>query len=107
MTKDEIIIPATLLTAGAVIEVNVTDNGTTTRLDDCKVTSVKREGKTMDTFKVYISGKQWKKYSWTANSRISIKITYDDAYGKEITLRYKVSKYENHWYGDKVVFDKE
>jgi len=107
LSKDEIIIPANLLTAEAVIEVSVTDNGISTKLDDCKVTSVKREGKTIDTFKAYISGKQWKKYSWTANSRILIRIIYKDVYDKELVLRYKVGEYKDNWFGDKVVFVKE
>lgn len=107
LSKDEIIIPASLLTAEAIIEVKAMDNGVTTTFNDCEVTSVKREGETIDTFKAHISGKQWKKYSWGTDSHITIKITYSDAYDKEITLNYKVSEYEKHWYGDKVVFAKE
>ncbi len=107
ISTDEIVIPASLLTFGSIIEVTATDGSTTKTFDDCKVDSVKREGKTIDTFKAHITGKQWKKYSWSANSHITIKITYSDAYDKQLILKYEVSNYEEHWYGDKIEFTKE
>jgi len=104
ISKDEIVIPADLLTSESTITVSIRDGNTTTDLNDFTISKVDRQGTTIDTFKVHMSSKEFKKYKWTANSEITIEITYGDAYGKAITLNYAVVEYESHWYGDKVVF---
>lgn len=103
LSKDKIIIPADLMTAEAKIIVRVSEkNGTTATFDDWVVTKVYREGSTIDTFKVYVSSKLMKKYKWTADSKITISITYSDAYDKTENFEFVVSTFEEHWYGDKV-----
>ena len=62
--------------------------------DDCIVTKVEREGDTIDTFMAHLSSKQLKKYDWTADSRITILITYGDAYNKTVSFKFAVSTFE-------------
>ena len=73
-------------------------------IDDCVISKVEREGTTIDTFKAHISSKKWGKYEWTADSKVTISITYADAYKKAATFRFVVGTFEEHWYGDKVEF---
>lgn len=103
-TKDEMVIPVSLLTAESQITVSVEDNGKTTVFDDCKVTKVDRDGSSIDTFKAHASSKQLKKYAWTPDSEITVTITYGDACDKTVSLDYAVETYVEHWYGDKVEF---
>lgn len=102
--KDEIIIPANLLTAESKIVVYVEQNGETFSFDDCTVDKVERNGKEIETFTAHISSKQLKKHDWTADSKVNVEITYDDVCGKTIIYEFVVSKYESHFYGDKVEF---
>ncbi|MCF0133528.1 MAG: hypothetical protein HUJ72_06655, partial [Blautia sp.] len=103
-SKEEIIIPAYLLTADSTIKVYVTENGSVKSFEDCVVTKVERKGSSIDTFSVYVTSKQLKKYEWTANSKITIEITYGDAYNKTAEFTFAVDKFESHWYGNKVEF---
>lgn len=105
--KDEISIPADLLTAESKVTVTVTDNNNTSTFDDIVIKKVVRKGTSIDTFTAYYSSKQLKKYKWTPNSKVSVEIKYNDANEKTITFKYKVEKYEEHFYGDKVVFEEE
>lgn len=89
LSKDEIIIPADLLTAESNIAILISDNGSAT---------------TIDTFKAYIRSKKWDKYEWTADSKVTIIITYADACEKTETFRFVVEAFKEHWYGDKVEF---
>ena len=75
LTKNQLIIPADLLTAEASISVIVTDNGDETVIDDCVVSKVERQGTTADTFKAYISSKKLEKYKWTTSSIITVTIS--------------------------------
>lgn len=104
---DTLDIPANLLTSGSTITITVTENGSSVTFDDCVLTKVEREGKTIDTFIAHYTSKQLKKYDWTADSRVMITITYGDAYDRTVTFNYKVSEFQEHWYGDKVVFVQE
>ena len=104
---DALDIPANLLTAGSTITITVNENGSSVTFDDCVITKVEREGKTIDTFIAHITSKQLKKYDWTADSRVVITITYGDAYDRTVTFNFKVSEFQEHWYGDKVVFVQE
>lgn len=103
--KDEIIIPAYLLTAEAKIVVTVKQNGETFAFDDCVIDKVEREGASIDTFSAHVISKQLKKHEWAAGSKITVEITYGDAYGEKVSFGFTVSEFEKHWYGDKVVFE--
>ena len=107
VSKKEIVIPCSLLTSGSKITIQVKDNNGTTDIDDCIVKSVKREGNSIESFKAYVSSKKYGKIKWNENSHVVVNIKYSDVYDKELTLKYKVSNYQEHWYGDKVEFCKE
>lgn len=101
--ENGMVIPANLLTAESKIKVIVTDDGKKTSFD-CVVDKVEREGNTIDSFYAYVSNKELKKYDWTADSKITVEITYGDAYDRVMSTNFYVSTFEEHWYGDKVVF---
>lgn len=107
VTKDEIIIPACLLTANSEIQIVVSDGKTTNTITDCRIKKVERNGKDIESFDAYVSSEQYKKQTWGKDTKVIIKIKYGDVYDKEYSLTYKVSEYESHWYGDKVVFVQE
>ncbi|WP_051204734.1 hypothetical protein [Butyrivibrio sp. VCD2006] len=107
LSKEEIIIPVSILTSGSAIEIVITEKDKETIIDDCKVSNVERKGKSVDEFYAKVTSKKWKDYSWSADSHVLLKIKYTDAYDKEISMNYKISEYEDHWYGDKVVFAEE
>lgn len=65
-SKDGMIIPVNLLTADSKITVTVSDHCATRTFENCKVTKVDRGGKTIDTFKAYVSSKALKKYEDSA-----------------------------------------
>lgn len=104
MSKDELIIPANLLTAGSTITVTVDEDGKQETFEDCEVSKVERKGDTIDTFLAHVTSKTLKKHKWTANSKITIHIIYGDAYDRSIQLEFYVSEFAEHWYGNKVVF---
>ena len=106
-SRDKLLIPADLLTSGASITITVTENGSSTTFEDCVIKKVERKGTTIDTFEVEVTSKLLKKYEWTADSMITIIITYGDVYDRSVTLNYVVSEFQEHWYGDKVVFEQK
>lgn len=103
-TKDDLAIPANLLTANSKVIVTVTDNNKTETFDDCTVKKVVRKGKSVDTFTAYYTSKKLDKYKWTNNSMVTITVTYGDAFNKSLSFKYSVVEYKHNWYGDKVVF---
>lgn len=107
LQKDKVIIPVNLLSADAKVVVTVTDNGQTVTFDDCVVTEVKREGDTVDSFFAHVSSKQMKAYKWTADSRVTVKITYgEDIDG--LQFQFKIAEFRDNWIlADKVVFEEE
>lgn len=105
--KDEINIPADLLTTESKVTVSVTDNNKTETFDDCEVKKVVRKGSSIDTFTANYSSKQLKKYKWTPDSKVSVEIKYGDANDRTITFNFRVAEYEKHIPGDKVVFEEE
>ena len=107
MEKDKIIIPADLLTADSAVKVTVVENSQKDVFDDCEVTKVKRNGRNIDSFETFISSKKMKKHDWTADSKVMVVITYHDAYEKTAKFKFSIAEYDNHWYGDKVVFKAE
>ena len=102
--KDDIGIPAALLTAGSKVTVTVTEYGNTDVFDDCSIKKVVRKGDSIDTFTAYYASKTLKKHKWTADSKITIKIKYTDADDRTAVFNYKVVDNRDHWYGDKVIF---
>ena len=107
ISKDGIIIPASLLTKKSKIEIAVTEGKSKQIFDDFKITKVERNGNNVSDFSVIIESDKWDDYKWTADSKITITIKYCDAYNKICSLNYKVSMVEEHWYGNKVVFEQE
>ncbi len=107
-SKDEIVIPANLLTAEAKITVKVNDGGKTTVFDDCIVTKVERDGDEIESFVAHISSEQMEDYKWTESSRVTVEISYGDNYDA-ITFNFKVKEYKVNWWliPDKVVFEEE
>lgn len=101
---DTFVIPADLLTSGSIVTVSVFEGDNSTVFDDCVIAKVERKGSTADTFAAHFSSKQLKKYDWTADSKIVVTITYDDAYGKTAEFDFAVSEFKERWYGNKVVF---
>lgn len=107
VTKDEIIIPANLLTAESEIRLTIKDGNTTKTINDCSIKKVERKGNDISSFSAYISSDQFGKQTWSKDAKLTITIKYNDVYGKEYSMNYKVSEYVSHWYGDKVVFVQE
>lgn len=105
--KNEIVIPADLLTEGAEVIVSVSDGGKSTTFDDCSVKKVVREGDTIDSFKVTISSKLMQDYKWTKNSKVTVKIINSEK-NNPLVFKFKVLEYKDKWLiADKVVFGKE
>lgn len=104
LTKDDIGIPAELLTTGAKVTATVTEDGHSEVYDDCSIQKVVRKDSSIDSFIAYYSSKRMKKHKWKDNSKVTIEIQYTDANNRTITFNYAVVDYQEHWYGDKVVF---
>ncbi len=105
--KSEVVVPVNLMTDASSVVIKVTDNNKTTTFDDCMVSEVVRDGKTIDTFFTHITSKQMKDYEWTENSKVTIEIHNGDNF-ETLTFRYKVKEYKDNWLiPDKVVFEEE
>jgi len=106
-SKDKIIIPVEQLPASSGIVITVTDNGKAVTFNDCVIVKVERKGDTIDSFYAHVSSEQMKDYEWTANSRVTVKISNDGGDKPDI-FRFKVAKYKNHWlFADTVEFEEE
>ena len=103
-TKDDIGIPADLLTAGATVTATVTEDGKSEVYDDCKIQKVVRKDKSIDSFTAYFSSKKLKKHEWTDNSKITIEIQYTDANNRTEIFNFAVVEYKKQWNGIKVIF---
>lgn len=102
--KNEIKIPANLLSAGAEVVVMVTDGGKTTTFDDCTVTKVTRDGEIVDTFIAVVTSEKMGDYEWTADSKVTVEINNGTSYDP-IVFKFKVIEYKDNWLiADKVVF---
>lgn len=107
LSKDKIIIPVELLSADAKIVVTVTDNGKSETFDDCVVSKVERKASTIDSFFAHISSEQMKDYTWSANSKVTVKIS-NPVEDNSISLRFKVIEYKANWiFPDTMVFEQE
>ena len=106
-TKDKVLVPVDLLTAGTEVIVSVSDSGKTTTFDDCVVSEVERKGTAIDTFEATITSKLMKDYSWTENSKVTVKIINADS-DDPIVFKFKVVEFKDNWLiADKVVFAEE
>lgn len=102
--KDDIGIPAELLTAGSKVTVTVTEGGNKETFDDCIIQKVVRKGDSIDSFTAYYKSKTLRRHEWNADSKVDITILYTDAGNRTVTFSFKVTEYQEHWYGDKVEF---
>lgn len=101
--KNEIIIPAYLLTADSEIVVVAKEGGKSITFDDCIVTKVER-GNDFDNFLSHVSSKSMDDYKWTANSKVTVKIINDDE-NDPLLFQFKVVEFKENWiFSDKVVF---
>lgn len=106
-TKNEIIIPANLLTANSKITVTVSEGKNKTKVNDCVIKKVDRKDDNFDSFTATVTSKSLKKYQWTPNSKITITITYKDACDKKAYFKFKVHSYEKVWNTYKLEFKAE
>ncbi len=103
--KKEIVIPVDLLTSNSRIVVSVVDNGVTEIFDDFTVSKVDRKEDDIESFNTYVSSKEMKNYTWTADSKITVQIFNGEEY-EPIIFHYKVKEYKDTWlFADKVVFE--
>lgn len=82
--KDDIRIPADLLTEQSIITITIIDKGRTEIIDDCIINKVVRDGNSIDSFMAYYSSKKLKKYEWSPDSKITLEIKYEDANSRTI-----------------------
>ena len=107
LSKDEIIIPVSVLMDGAIVSATINDGGTTTVVDDIKINKVEREGKSIDTFYAIYTSKKLKSYKWTPDSEITITIEYGEGYDSN-SFDFIVSEYDDKGpLPDKVVFEQK
>ena len=105
--KDDIKIPADLLTEQSKITITIKDKEQTVVIDDCVIKKVVRDGNTIDSFMAYYTSKKLKKLKWSPDAKITLEIKYEDANNRVIVFNFKVTEYQEHWYGDKVEFGEE
>ena len=92
VTKDEIIIPANLLTADSTIRICVYDTKNNEKtFYDSKVTKVDRKGDNIDTFEAHVKSESFSEVTWKKDMKLKITIVYNDALDKEYSLSYRVS----------------
>lgn len=107
LTKDEIIVPVELLSAGAKVIVTVHDGDKITTFEDCAVSEVERKGDTIDTFMATISSRMMSDHGWTENSKVIVTII-NGVKDDPLVCKFKVVEFKDNWViADKVVFAKE
>ena len=85
----------------------MSDSGKTTTFDDCIINKVERKGTAIDTFEATITSKLMKDYSWTENSKVTVKIINADS-NDPLLFKFKVVEFKENWLiADKVVFAEE
>ena len=104
--KDELILPASLLSDNATIKVTLKNKDGQTVYEDWIVDKVKREDKSISTFKTFLSSKKIKDYKWTADTTILIEIFNGTEY-PSTKFNYKVKEYKDYFVvPDKIKFEK-
>lgn len=107
INKNELIIPANLLSPDAMIAVIVkNESGTKATFNDYVCTKVKRDGSTVDKFNAYLSSKTMKEFTWANGDTVTIGIKCGTDY--EMTVyKFRVSEYKANWiFPDTVKFEK-
>lgn len=106
VSKDELIIPANILSPNAKIVVTVTSaSGSVVTFSDFENNKVKREGSTVDKFYAYLSSKAMKEYTWSTGDNVKIEITCGKDYSP-IVFNYRVSESKGNWiFPDSVTFE--
>ncbi len=102
--KDEMIIPADILSAGVKIIAEIDDNGTITEIDDFLVKKVERASDSLADFRAYVVSEALSDYAWTKDSEVTVRImnVSEDA---PLLFHFKVSEFKDRkLIGDKVVF---
>ena len=109
VVKDNTIeIPVELLSSGSVITVTLSEpDGDDTEISDIKVKNVRRKGDKIEEFKAIVSSSTYTKYKWTDKTKITINITYGDAYGQSIESKFKVTNYKKTGPFTKVEFGED
>lgn len=106
MHRNQVIIPASVLTENAQVVIRAVDGGETTVFDDCAVTKVERQGDTVDTFYATVASAKMADYTWSENAKAVVEITNGE--GCTLTFRFHVAEYRAKWIlADKVVFEQE
>lgn len=106
-TKNEIRIPANLLSTDSTIVVKAAEGSNTTIFDDCTVSKVTRDGDSIDTFVAVVTSKKMKDYKWTVDSKVTVEV-YNGSHYDGIIFKFKVIEYKDNWLiADKVVFGAE
>lgn len=105
--KNEIIIPANLLSSGAQVIVKLKNGSDETIFDDCIIDKVERKDESIESFFAYITSKQMKNYKWTIDSEVTVEII-DENSNNSFVFNFVVVEFKDNWIGaDKVVFDKK
>ena len=107
LSMNEIIIPVNALMDGATVSATITDGSTTTVVDDITIKKVKRDSNTIDTFFATYTSQKMKFYKWTADSKITVTISYGENYDP-LSFDFIVSKYDKKGpFPAKVVFEQK
>lgn len=107
ISKDELVIPANLLSPDAKIVVTVKSaSGSTVSFSDFNNTKVKRDGSSVDKFFAHYSSKTMKAYTWANDDTLKVEIICGSDY-KPLVYNFRVSKYKaNGIFPDSVKFEK-
>ncbi len=107
ISKDELIIPAILLSPDSRVLVTVSNpGGASVVFDDFSLTKVKRDGSTIDKFNAYFNSKNMKDYTWANGNTVKVEIIGGMDY-KPIVYNFRVSEHKANWkFPDTVKFEK-
>ena len=104
-SQDQLRIPVCLLTAGTKVVVTVTENENVETVEDYTIQTVERKkDQAFDEFTAVYTSMQLMDHKWSADSKVEIKLIYEDANNRSATFACKVVKYVPHFYGEEVVF---
>ncbi len=107
ISKDELVIPANMLSPDAKIVVTVkSTSGSTVSFSDFSNNKVKRDGSSVDKFFAHFSSKTMKDYKWANGDILKVEIICGTNY-KPIVYNFRVSEYKaNGIFPDSVKFEK-
>lgn len=96
ITKDELIIPADLLTQGVSLNVIVTTDSKTTTFDDWKISEVERKDKGISSFYAHVESETMSDYKWSVGAKVLVQIDNGSNY-PPIEFSYIVTEYKDNW----------